>query len=398
MNNRFIQIHFLTSYPSSLLNRDDAGFAKRVPFGGTVRTRVSSQCLKRHWRTFEGEFSLRELGDLSIRSRITFDRFVVEPLVAEGLDRAVVEKATEMVMSEVLGQSAKAAKKKAAEDAEGSSSIETGQITVLGKPEVDYLRSVVRDLASGAKSAKDVETRFKETVKESRKQWKQNLEAIGDAGLDAALFGRMVTSDILARRDAAVHVAHAMTVHAESSESDYFSAVDDLVRADAELGSGHIGSTELTSGLFYGYLVVDVPLLLSNLSGGKADKADEQTKEVAAKVLRNLVHLVATVSPGAKLGSTAPYAYAHWVMVEAGKSQPRTLANAFLKAVSERPDLLDNTYQALATYLDGLDKMYGKSTERVFAAIGGSVLEPYMDRKASLAEVASWAAERVRGA
>src|SRR5690606_12380882 len=217
-------------------------------------------------------------------------------------------------------------------------------------------------------------------------------------GLDAALFGRMVTSDILARRDAAVHVAHAMTVHAESSESDYFSAVDDLVRADAELGSGHIGSTELTSGLFYGYLVVDVPLLLSNLSGGKADKADEQTKEVAAKVLRNLVHLVATVSPGAKLGSTAPYAYAHWVMVEAGKSQPRTLANAFLKAVSERPDLLDNTYQALATYLDGLDKMYGKSTERVFAAIGGSVLEPYMDRKASLAEVASWAAERVRGA
>lgn len=88
MNNRFIQIHFLTSYPSSLLNRDDAGFAKRVPFGGTVRTRVSSQCLKRHWRTFEGEFSLRELGDLSIRSRITFDRFVVEPLVAEGPSRA----------------------------------------------------------------------------------------------------------------------------------------------------------------------------------------------------------------------------------------------------------------------------------------------------------------------
>src|SRR5690606_31658796 len=121
MNNRFIQIHFLTSYPSSLLNRDDAGFAKRVPFGGTVRTRVSSQCLKRHWRTFEGEFSLRELGDLSIRSRITFDRFVVEPLVAEGLDRAVVEKATEMVMSEVLGQSAKAAKKKAAEDADRKS-------------------------------------------------------------------------------------------------------------------------------------------------------------------------------------------------------------------------------------------------------------------------------------
>ena len=45
MNDRFLQIHFLTSYAATLLNRDDAGFAKRIPFGGVVRTRISSQCL-----------------------------------------------------------------------------------------------------------------------------------------------------------------------------------------------------------------------------------------------------------------------------------------------------------------------------------------------------------------
>ena len=38
---RFIQIHSLASYPGTLLNRDDAGLAKRLPFGGTVRLRVS---------------------------------------------------------------------------------------------------------------------------------------------------------------------------------------------------------------------------------------------------------------------------------------------------------------------------------------------------------------------
>lgn len=395
MKNRFLQIHFLTSYPSSLLNRDDAGFAKRIPFGGSVRTRVSSQCLKRHWRTFEGEYSLRELGDLSIRSRLTFDRFVVQPLVAEGMNRSVVERATELVMGEVLGQSAKA-KKKAAEDSDEKSGLETGQITVLGKPELDYLRSVVRDLVHDVETEKELEANFKKTIKESKKAWAQNLKAIGDAGIDAALFGRMVTSDILARQDAAIHVAHAMTVHAEASESDYFSAVDDLSRTDDALGSGHIGSTELTSGLFYGYVVVDVPLLLSNLSGGDKKEADEKDRELAARVAQNLVHLVATVSPGAKLGSTAPYAYAHWVMVEAGKSQPRTLANAFLKAVRERPDLLDNTYEALAAYLDGLDQMYGKNTDRAFAAIGGEVFEAHMERKRGLADVAAWAAERVR--
>ncbi|MCV5263720.1 type I-E CRISPR-associated protein Cas7/Cse4/CasC, partial [Escherichia coli] len=46
----FLQIHTLTAYPASLLNRDDAGLAKRIPFGNATRLRVSSQCLKRHWR------------------------------------------------------------------------------------------------------------------------------------------------------------------------------------------------------------------------------------------------------------------------------------------------------------------------------------------------------------
>jgi CRISPR system Cascade subunit CasC len=59
---RFIQIHWLASYPATLLNRDDSGFAKRLPFGDAMRTRVSSQCLKRHWRKVEGEWALSSIG------------------------------------------------------------------------------------------------------------------------------------------------------------------------------------------------------------------------------------------------------------------------------------------------------------------------------------------------
>ena len=47
----FIQLHFLTSYPPSNLNRDDLGRPKTAVFGGTQRLRVSSQSLKRAWRT-----------------------------------------------------------------------------------------------------------------------------------------------------------------------------------------------------------------------------------------------------------------------------------------------------------------------------------------------------------
>src|SRR5216684_3706791 len=67
---RFIQIHSLIAYPAALLNRDDSGLAKRLPFGGATRTRISSQCLKRHWRVTEDEWSLSKIGpQMSVRSR-----------------------------------------------------------------------------------------------------------------------------------------------------------------------------------------------------------------------------------------------------------------------------------------------------------------------------------------
>ena len=47
----FIQVHTLNSYGPSLLNRDENGIAKRITSGGTARTRVSSQRIKRRLRT-----------------------------------------------------------------------------------------------------------------------------------------------------------------------------------------------------------------------------------------------------------------------------------------------------------------------------------------------------------
>ena len=48
---RFIQLHLLTAYPPANLNRDDQGSPKTARMGGYDRLRVSSQCLKRTWRT-----------------------------------------------------------------------------------------------------------------------------------------------------------------------------------------------------------------------------------------------------------------------------------------------------------------------------------------------------------
>jgi CRISPR system Cascade subunit CasC len=405
---KFIQLHFLSSYPGALLNRDDAGFAKRLPFGGATRTRISSQCLKRHWRTFSGEHSLQELSQQkleSFRSRRTFELYLYNPLLNQGIEPALAHALTKVFIDELLGKSDKkkteeqTEKKAKAKKGEATPAVpvlnleelHTSQITVFGRPEVEYLLKEALKICEKKPALDKVSDAFKEHF---GKDGIKNLKALYiAAGLDASLFGRMVTSDIVARGDAAIHVAHAITVHEEATESDYFSAMDELLQQTEEgaLGSGHINSTELTSGLYYGYVVVDVPLLLSNLSGDAP---------LMNKVLERLVHLVATVSPGAKLGSTAPYAYAHLVLAEAGNSQPRTLANAFLRPVSERPEILSNTYQALGDFLQDFHSMYGKTnayqlsgmgdTKSLQAALG-------LEKKATLAEVAAWVAAQARG-
>lgn len=418
----FIQIHTLTSYPASLLNRDDVGFAKRVPFGEVTRTRISSQCLKRHWRTFQGDHALSGIQqngkplDASVRSRLSFDRFVLAPLVTEGMAPDLARAATEAVMVAVLGESAKAKKAKAdaenaelagepnkgkkgkGDDGEGAP-LQTGQITVLGKAELDYFLQEARALAKAAETVAGVEKAIKDRFS---KEWTKNLQGLKRAaGLDAALFGRMVTSDRLARADAAVHVAHAFTVHAEQSEPDYFSAVDDLLRnsdTPEQLGSGHIGTTELTTGLFYGYVVVDVPQLVSNLEGGSSKAWKTADRALAAQIVEALVHLVTRVSPGAKAGSTAPYAYAHFAMAEIGRAQPRTLANAFLAPVridTRTPDLIANTFAAIKDHVTELDAMYGAETRRSLAALGPKDQLAALGALTSVADVAKFAARAV---
>ncbi|MEM1349438.1 MAG: type I-E CRISPR-associated protein Cas7/Cse4/CasC [Myxococcota bacterium] len=411
----FLQIHALTEYHGVLLNRDDAGFAKRISIGGATRTRVSSQCLKRHWRRFGGEHSLGSLdAPSSVRSRLTFVHEVVEPLVQEGqFSRALLEEVTRGVMDVVFQRSAS---KKDTETA-----LKTPQVTIIGEPELRYLREVVRTsaqtcmgelegddlegLASEDEATKKaavaaLEKAFKDVVPKN-KELKKNLRGLKlAAGLDAALFGRMVTSDVLARGDAAIHVAHAFTVHEEESESDYFSAVDDILEElGEETGSGHINSSELNSGLYYTYVVVDVPLLVSNLVGCARQDWRSADHTLARGVIESLVHLVAKVSPGAKLGSTAPYSYAKCLLLEAGSAQPRSFADAFSRPVATQGDVLGAAYEALASEIGDFRAMYGDLGDVTLSARGPKEsLERALGMSAvPLSDAAAWAAARLDG-
>ena len=331
---RFLQIHTLHSYPAALLNRDDSGLAKRLPFGGVVRTRISSQCLKRHWRVADDEFALHNINGAAdaIRSREVVTRSVIQPLrEANGVAEDVLDGVEAEFQKGVYGEKGTDRKSR--------------QTLLLGQPEVAYLRAQAAAICAAhpddPKAAADAAKLLFSTQR--RNEQRENFRAFREqtslpGGLVGALFGRMVTSDPGANIDAAIHVAHAFTVHQEESESDYFSVVDDLRDVDEDPGADHIGDMELTAGLFYGYVVVDVPGLVSNLTGCDAEAWANADKTLASQVVEHLVHLIATVSPGAKLGSTAPYARADLMLIEAGSRQPRSLANAFRKPVSAQTE------------------------------------------------------------
>lgn len=372
---RFLQIHSLHGYSGVLLNRDDSGLSKRLIYGGVPRTRVSSQCLKRHWRVNQGIHSLHSIDGVTaaIRSREIVTRRVIDPLKSFDIDPDVIELLNDTFQTFVYGE--KGASKK------------SRQPLLLGEPEIRFLEREVNKLAK--QYPHDIKA-AKKAVGEWKKDSRANMKALRECtnlpgGITSALFGRMVTSDPEANIDAAIHVAHSITVHAEETEFDYFTVVDDLKKLDDDAGADHIGESELNSALFYGYVVVDRGLLLNNLGGDS---------QLARRVVSHLVKLIATVSPGAKLGPTAPYGYADWMMVEAGDWQPRSLCGAYREPSTAK---VGAAVARLDKHLSKIDEVYQTGELRRFFSTDGEMTRSETMQSSSLQSLADWAGRMIGG-
>ena len=384
---RFLQIHTLTPYTGVLLNRDDSRVAKRLPYGGVSRTRISSQSAKRHWRMAKDPYALEKIGVPSVRSRFLVDSIIKQAQSSEvRWDDDVAEALAPWFRYAIYGARPQDAPK---ERGERSRFDDERQPLLLGLPEMEWLGREFARLMARADGDPDKAFQLaaawvKGTGKgRSSTSFAANMNALRRStqlpgGLTAALFGRMVTSDAAANITAAVHVAHAFSVHAEETEIDYLTAVDDLLEAGTSVAT--IQETELTSSLFYGYVVVDIPTLAANLG------EELPTAPLAGKVLYSLVHLIAEVSLGAKLGSTAPYSRASLMLLEAGDRQPRSLAEAYRTPCAPELDVAAKT---LAAHMRKLDNVYATGEQRRVLSIADVRLpgaEP-----GNLADLADWA-------
>ncbi|PAT33299.1 type I-E CRISPR-associated protein Cas7/Cse4/CasC [Vandammella animalimorsus] len=314
---RFIQLHTLISYPPANLNRDDLGNPKTAKLGGVDRLRISSQSLKRAWRTSE-LFQQALAGSIGTRTK----RLGVE--VFDALIKAGIAEKQARAWAEQIAKVYGAAKK--------DKPLEIEQLVHIAPEERGSLDALVATLAQEKRAPTDDE-----------------LDGLLHAhtAVDVAMFGRMLAAKPEMNGEAAVQVAHAIGVHASPIEDDYFTAVDDLNQSDP--GAAHIGESGFAAAVFYQYVCIDRGLLKSNLGGDEA---------LTQKALRALAQAVLTVGPTGKQNSYASRAYAHYALAEKGAQQPRSLSLAFVKPVTD-DDYPSAATAALQRVRDNMDAVYG---------------------------------------
>lgn len=348
----FIQLHILTSYPPSNLNRDDLGTPKTAMMGGARRLRVSSQSLKRAWRE-SAQFKEAFGGHLGIRTKEMGWQIYLALATGRTLADVIAEKETEAVNPAIDDEKAvewaqaiggrfgklKVPKKetnaeKSNPEKQKKESLCVEQMVHFSPEEIIAIDALIAKISREGKAPTDEEL---ELLREQ------------NSAVDIAMFGRMLAASPSFNQEAAVQVAHAITVHKVAVEDDYFTAVDDLNRGVEDVGAGHVGQAEFAAGLFYAYVCINRDLLIENLGG------DENLADAA---IRALVETAAKVGPKGKQNSFASRAYASYLLAERGSQQPRSLAAAFLKPV-DGEDYLKSAIKALEETRKNMEAVYG---------------------------------------
>ncbi|MCH2240963.1 MAG: type I-E CRISPR-associated protein Cas7/Cse4/CasC [Aquabacterium sp.] len=343
---RFVQLHVLTHYPPSNLNRDDTGRPKTALVGDALRLRISSQSQKRAWRTSD-VFETALAGHIGTRTKELGPELYKAMTAAGAPDKDA--RAWARAIAEKFGK-LKAEKKEKADKAEKAAD----------KAEVSYTDLQIEQLAHiSPQEWEAAMTLARACAERNSAPQADELSLLTQprTAVDIAMFGRMLADAPQFNVEAAIQVSHAFTVHKAQVEDDFFSAVDDI----NPRGAGHIDERGYGAGLYYLYVCIDRELLKANLGGDEA---------LVAKGLAALVEVITKVSPTGMQNSFASRAYAGYVLAEKGAQQPRSLSQAFVDPV--RPGaggdddgsgggtgMVTAAMRALKKRQDGFDRVYG---------------------------------------
>lgn len=341
-----MEVHMLKNYPATNLNRDETGSPKTCLFGGYTRGRISSQCLKRSWRTsdvFQQQIGAENLG---VRTR-KFPQLVCDALKEMGV--------AEDMLQELQPKLSGFGNKEGKENKDGST---TAQVMFFAPRDIQKVAEAIKDILDNCADRKAVKK-----LKAKDLQAAINDAKVRPVTLDIALFGRMVTSNAFRDVEASMQVAHAISTNKVMLESDYFTAMDDLLSGDTmeESGSAMIGDTDYNSSCYYIYASLDTDALKENL------KYTENAEELIQKAIPALLRTMAMTNPSGKQNSFAGHVLPSAMMIEIKQDKiPVNLVNAFVEPVCPKRevDLIQNSIQKLADEADAVVDDFALSVDQ----------------------------------
>lgn len=362
-----IEIHAIQNHSPSNLNRDDLGAPKTCFFGGVLRTRISSQCLKRSIRMSD-EFKLLCGGIRTRRLPELISKKVFESTGRDvlGLSEAVVN---------ACGLYAKKDSNGGPETVDGS---KKDVIVFLSRTAVEKMVHLLADEPTEitAKRVATLATEFATLI--SRERYAPDM-ALSGRMLEPAKplkpkgekkpmkdktgegEGGDVWKNLETKIEAALQVAHAFSTHEARPEVDYFVAADDEPGNDA--GGAHLGEAMFASACFYKYYSIYWEQLLNNLEGfaGKGE-------HLAAHTVGAFIRGAARCNPTGKQNSSAAHNMPDGLLVEIrrpGRS-PVSYANAFAQPVplNGPRDLISQSVAQLGQYVRDIEVGYGGPSAR----------------------------------
>lgn len=380
----YLDVHILQSVPPSCINRDDTGSPKSAMYGGVRRARVSSQAWKRATRkAFETLLAQDELG---VRTKRVTDMVTTHLAATPSGGALSPEELDELATAVVAATGLKLtkARKSARQDTEFLVLVSAQQAAALAELAADAL-----ERSGGVAEAKaDLATAA------AKKEAKRLLQQ-GNS-IDLALFGRMVANDTDLNVDATCQVAHALSVHAASTEFDYFTAVDDLKQQsgeeeDRDAGAGMIGTVEFTSATLYRYATINVEALVEALGD----------RDFALRGIEAFVTAFARSMPSGKQNTFANNTLPEAVVVSLREDQPVSYVGAFEEAIESVAGYARPGAERLASFASEVAEAYGVGPVRTWVVGVGAVGEALADLGARISfaalpgEVAEAAVARV---
>lgn len=329
-----IEIHAIQNHSPANLNRDDLGAPKTCFFGGVLRSRISSQCLKRSIRMSDQFQKL--LGGVRTRQ-------LAKAIATKVGDDPKVQKRAEKIL-ELCGLKPKKSKKADTEDGDSDASEKSKMLVYSTWGAIDEMADLLRK--SEKKTDEQLAKEFGTLISERT------------FAPDMALCGRMLETGILENTtvEAALQAAHAMSTHEARPEVDYYVAADDIPGTDA--GAGYVDEAMFASACYYKYFSINWEKLVDNLNGNK---------ELAAHTVGAFIRGAALANPAGKQNSFAAHNPPDGILVEIKDNHsPISYANAFARPASPKGerDIVAQSIAQLGQYIHDLDTGYGKPQKR----------------------------------